>query len=52
MIKENLDIKFGETWHVVVGEGFGFEISYDVNNILYMFVAGNLGVCVWKCSNN
>ena len=30
MIKEVLDKKFGPSWHVVVGEGFGFEISYEV----------------------
>ena len=23
--------RFGTTWHVVVGEGFGFDISYEVN---------------------
>ena len=31
MIKEVLDKKFGPSWHVVVGEGFGFEISYEVS---------------------
>ena len=30
MIKEALDKRFGTTWHVVVGEGFGFDISYEV----------------------
>ena len=30
MIKEVLDKKFGPSWHVVVGEGFGFELSYEV----------------------
>ena len=24
-------IRFGTTWHVVVGEGFGFDISYEVH---------------------
>lgn len=49
-IKELLDKKFGASWHVVVGEGFGFEISYEVKRLLYMFYAGTLAVCVWKCS--
>ncbi len=49
-IKEALDKRFGVSWHVVVGEGFGFEISYELKNMMYMFFAGNLAVCVWKCS--
>jgi dynein light chain 4 len=52
MIKEILDKKFGggAAWHVVVGEGFGFEISYELKSLMYMFFAGNLAVCAWKCS--
>jgi len=50
MIKEALDKKFGPSWHVVVGEGFGFELSYETKKLLYMFFAGSLAVCVWKCS--
>ena len=30
MIKDALDKRFGTTWHVVVGEGFGFDISYEI----------------------
>ena len=29
-IKELLDQRYGPSWHVVVGEGFGFDISYEV----------------------
>ncbi|XP_045475027.1 dynein axonemal light chain 4 [Harmonia axyridis] len=49
MIKEEMDKKFGPPYHVVVGEGFGFEITYECKNLLYMFFAGNLGILVWKC---
>ncbi|GLH00361.1 hypothetical protein R5R35_006521 [Gryllus longicercus] len=49
MIKESMDKNYGPSWHVVVGEGFGFEISYMEKNILYMFFAGNTAICVWKC---
>ena len=31
MIKEGLDKRLGATWHVVVGEGFGFDISYEIS---------------------
>uniref|UniRef100_A0A9L0SSF7 Dynein light chain n=1 Tax=Equus caballus TaxID=9796 RepID=A0A9L0SSF7_HORSE len=30
MIKETMDRKFGSSWHVVIGEGFGFEITHEV----------------------
>lgn len=35
---------------MVVGEGFGFEVSYETQNILYLFFAGNLAIVLWKCS--
>ena len=50
MIKENMDKKFGSSWHVVVGEGFGFEITYETKNLLYMFFGGSVAIAVWKCS--
>lgn len=49
-IKETMDKKFGTHWHVVVGEGFGFEVSYETKNMLYLYFGGNLAVVVWKCS--
>ena len=36
MIKEALDKRFGTTWHVVVGEGFGFDISYEITRYLFL----------------
>ena len=50
MIKETMDKKFGAPWHAVVGEGFGFEITHEVKNLLYMFFQGNMAICVWKCA--
>uniref|UniRef100_A0A5F5PHK7 Dynein light chain n=1 Tax=Equus caballus TaxID=9796 RepID=A0A5F5PHK7_HORSE len=32
MIKETMDRKFGSSWHVVIGEGFGFEITHEIRN--------------------
>ncbi|KAK4308419.1 hypothetical protein Pmani_019893 [Petrolisthes manimaculis] len=49
MIKETMDKRYGATWHCVIGEAFGFEVSYEVKNLLYMFFAGNLAIAVWKC---
>ncbi|KAI2666501.1 Dynein axonemal light chain 4 [Labeo rohita] len=49
MIKESMDKKFGSSWHVVIGEGFGFEVSHEVRNLLYMFFGGSLAVVVGVC---
>ncbi|XP_017771780.1 PREDICTED: dynein light chain 4, axonemal [Nicrophorus vespilloides] len=49
MIKDQMDKKFGPPFHVVVGEGYGFEISYECLNLLYMFFGGNVAVIIWKC---
>ncbi|XP_055373617.1 dynein axonemal light chain 4 [Condylostylus longicornis] len=50
VIKETMDKRFGTHWHVVVGEGYGFEVSYETKNILYLFFGGNLAIVAWKCS--
>eukprot|EP00794_Sanderia_malayensis_P008801 gene8801-9742_t len=50
MIKESLDKKFGSSWHCIVGEGYGFEITHEVKNLLYLFFGGTLAITVWKCS--
>lgn len=48
-IKDNLDKKFGASFHVVVGEGFGFEISYECKNLMFMYTGGNIAALAWKC---
>ena len=50
MIKDSLDKKFGSSWHAVVGEGYGFEITHEVKNLLYMFFGGSTAILVWKSS--
>ena len=50
MVKEAMDKKFGASWHVAVGEGYGFEITHEVKNILYMFFGGTTAIIMWKCS--
>lgn len=50
MIKDSLDKKFGSSWHAVVGEGYGFEITHEVKNLLYLFFAGTTAILVWKSS--
>jgi len=47
-VKEAMDKKFTPTWHCVVGEGFGFDCTYELKNLLYMYFGGNAGVLLWK----
>ena len=44
-----MDKKFGSPWHCVAGKGFSFELSHEAKNILYVFVAGETGILIWKC---
>ncbi|KAK3246289.1 hypothetical protein CYMTET_44167 [Cymbomonas tetramitiformis] len=48
MIKEGMDKKFGGPWHIVIGEGFSFEITYEVRNLLYIFTGGTQACLLWK----
>lgn len=50
MIKETMDKKFGASWHAVVGEGYGFEVTHEVKNMMYMFFGGTMAICLWKCA--
>ena len=50
LIKETMDRKYGRTWHVVVGEGFSFEVIYELQTLMYLFSAGNIAICLWKCA--
>lgn len=47
-IKEQMDRKFGSPWHVIVGRAFAYEITYELRNMLYLFVGGTTGVLLWK----
>ncbi|KAI8923388.1 hypothetical protein BC831DRAFT_471331 [Entophlyctis helioformis] len=49
-IKEQMDKRCGSSWHVVVGEGFGFEITHEMRNLLHMYFGGAVGILVWKAS--
>ncbi|ETV71756.1 hypothetical protein H257_12917 [Aphanomyces astaci] len=48
LIKQSMDKKFGSFWHCFIGEGYGFDISYQQRHMLYMYV-GEIGILVYKC---
>eukprot|EP00341_Mesodinium_pulex_P001765 CAMPEP_0116932140 /NCGR_PEP_ID=MMETSP0467-20121206/28248_1 /TAXON_ID=283647 /ORGANISM="Mesodinium pulex, Strain SPMC105" /LENGTH=102 /DNA_ID=CAMNT_0004612741 /DNA_START=41 /DNA_END=346 /DNA_ORIENTATION=- len=43
LIKTTMDKKFGAAWHCVIGEGFGFEITYQAKNMVYVYY-GSIGI--------
>ncbi|KAG8343876.1 putative Dynein light chain type 1 [Trypanosoma vivax] len=47
-IKEQMDKKYGPSWHCVMGEGFGFDISYEMKHLMYMFHKGYVAIVVFK----
>jgi len=47
MVKNAFDKKFGAHWHCVIGEGFGFEITFQARHLVYLFY-GSLGVLCYK----
>jgi dynein light chain 4 len=48
-VKEQMDRKFGPSWHCIIGEGFGFEITYTMEHCMYLFYQGNIAVLLFKC---
>ena len=48
LIKTTMDKKFGAAWHCVIGEGFGFEITYQAKNMVYVYY-GSIGILAYKC---
>ncbi|ORY23897.1 hypothetical protein BCR33DRAFT_659996 [Rhizoclosmatium globosum] len=50
VIKELMDKRCGSSWHVVVGEGFGFDITHEMRNLMFMYFGGTVGILIWKQS--
>jgi dynein light chain 4 len=50
MLQEMMCKKYGGGWHVLMGEGFGFEVTNDHNSLLYMFYGGLTACLIWKCN--
>ncbi|CAD2219491.1 dynein light chain 4, axonemal [Angomonas deanei] len=46
--KEQMDKKYGPCWHCVIGEGFGFEITYELKHLMYMFHKGYIAIVIFK----
>ena len=49
-VKQKLDRRLGASWHVVVGEGYSFDVGYESTGIIYLFY-GSLGILAFKCGS-
>lgn len=49
-IKNHLDDRLGTPWHVVVGESFGFEITSEGGDLMFVYY-GSLAIMAWKCGH-
>lgn len=45
--QNTFDKKFGNYWHVAIGEGFGFEVTHQQRHLMYVLF-GTLGVLCYK----
>ncbi|AET39147.1 dynein light chain Ecym_4067 [Eremothecium cymbalariae DBVPG len=46
-IKKDLDVKHGQTWHVIVGKNFGSYVTHEKGHFLYFYI-GPLAFLVFK----
>ncbi len=46
-IKEMMDKKFGDSWNVIVGEGYSFEITHQKSYLMYLYYQ-NVAVLLFK----
>jgi dynein light chain 4 len=47
VLKNTFDKKFGSNWHCIIGEGFGFEVTHQHMQLVYVFY-GQVGVLCFK----
>lgn len=47
LIKQSVERRFGGTWHVCVGEGFGFDVSHQQEHVCHVLM-GRQAVLLWK----
>lgn len=47
-IKETLDKQYGLLWQVVIGHGFGFDVTCLEHTMLHCYYQGEIGILVYK----
>nr|4DS1_A Chain A, Dynein light chain 1, cytoplasmic [Saccharomyces cerevisiae S288C]4DS1_C Chain C, Dynein light chain 1, cytoplasmic [Saccharomyces cerevisiae S288C]4HT6_A Chain A, Dynein light chain 1, cytoplasmic [Saccharomyces cerevisiae S288C]4HT6_C Chain C, Dynein light chain 1, cytoplasmic [Saccharomyces cerevisiae S288C]4HT6_E Chain E, Dynein light chain 1, cytoplasmic [Saccharomyces cerevisiae S288C] len=46
-VKKQLDVKYGNTWHVIVGKNFGSYVTHEKGHFVYFYI-GPLAFLVFK----
>ena len=49
LAKDKMDKKYGAYWHCIMGEGFSYQISAQVQSTMYVYFGKCLGVLMYKC---
>ncbi|SCU91907.1 LAFA_0F06612g1_1 [Lachancea sp. 'fantastica'] len=47
VVKKELDLKHGNTWHVIVGKSFGSYVTHEKGHFIYFYI-GPLAFLVFK----
>ena len=47
LLKQSVERRFGGTWHVCIGEGYGFDVSYQKHHMCHL-VVGKQGLVIYK----
>jgi len=47
LVKNTMDKKFGLSWHCVIGEGFGFNVTCQQSHLLHVYY-GQTGILCYK----
>lgn len=47
LLKETLDKRFGSSWHVIFGESYGFDVTHELKNLLYLYLQ-NYAILIFK----
>jgi dynein light chain 4 len=48
-VKEAMDRKFGPSWHCIIGEGFGFNCTFQTKSMIFLYYQGNMAILLFKC---
>ena len=48
IIKETLDKQFGQSWQVVIGKAFSFDITSLDNTMIHCYYQGEISVLAYK----
>ena len=49
LIKESMDRRYSPAWHCIIGEGFAYEVSRQLNSTILMYYKGTHSILLFKC---